>query len=142
MHRIKNQGHLLRKSLLSLGLTTLGIVTLTAVGSAEPTQSSASAPRTVASILAEPTDGTSVTLQGHILQRGDDDEEYIFTDETGEISVEIYAEDFSTTPDRLLEISGEVDLESEDPTQHEAHPEAVEIDVYQIQVVTPAMPSN
>jgi uncharacterized protein (TIGR00156 family) len=140
--RIKNQGHLFRKSLLSLGLATLSVATFTAIGSAEQPQSSASAQRTVASILADPTDGISVTLQGNILQRGDEEEEYIFTDGTGEIAVEIYDENFNTTPDTLLEISGEVDLESEDPTQHEAHPEAVELDIYQVQVVTPAMPSN
>ena len=38
---------------------------------------------------------------------------------------------------QLIEITGEVCLEAEDSTQHEAHPEEVEIEVYQVRIVTP-----
>ena len=55
----------------------------------------------------------------------------------GEITVEIYDEDFELAPDMPIEISGEIDLESADHSQHEEHAEEVEIDVYQWQAITP-----
>lgn len=90
-------------------------------------------------ILANPIDGELITLQGRLLRQGDDDEEYVFTDGTGEITLEIYDEDFDFALDMPIEISGEIDLESEDPTQHEAHAETVEIDVSQWQAIDPEL---
>ena len=133
------QRSLLSKSLLSLGIATLGVLTIESISLANQTQSSTDAELTVASILADPTDGVSITLRGQIIRQGDDEEEYVFTDGTGEITLEIYDEDFNFAPDMPIEISGEIDLESEDETQHEAHAEAVEIDVYQWQVINPEL---
>lgn len=141
MNSVQNQGSLLQNGLVRLGLATLGTIPLATAGlAAEVTffeESQLNEQLTVSAILAEPSAGMSVTLQGFILQRGDDDEEFIFTDGTDEITVEIYDDSFIIDPNTMVEIVGEVDLEAEDLTQHEAHPESVEIDVYEVQIVTP-----
>ncbi|MDJ0704488.1 MAG: NirD/YgiW/YdeI family stress tolerance protein [Leptolyngbyaceae cyanobacterium MO_188.B28] len=125
------------KSALSLGIAMLGVVTLSTAALGEQTQSSTETAATVASILANPVDGATITLRGEILRPGDDDEEYVFSDGTGEITLEIYDEDFELAPDMPIEISGEIDLESADHSQHEEHAEEVEINVYQWQAITP-----
>ena len=137
--RLEDQSPLLSKSWLSLSMATLGILTMLTAYSGNPTQASPDPELSVASILADPTDGLPVILQGQILQPGDDAKEYVFSDGTGEITLEIEIddEDFDIVLGATVEISGEVDLEAEDLTQHEAHPEAIEIDVYQLQVLDP-----
>ncbi|MDJ0704575.1 MAG: NirD/YgiW/YdeI family stress tolerance protein [Leptolyngbyaceae cyanobacterium MO_188.B28] len=131
----------LSQGLFSLGISALGIVTFTAASSAEDPQFSGYLAQnntlTIQSILAEPTDGMQVTLQGRVLQAGDDAEDYIFTDGTDQIAIEIHDDNFSFTPDTLFEITGEVYLEAEDSTQQEAHPEEIEIEVHQVRIVTP-----
>ena len=98
MNSVQNQGSLLQNGLVRLGLATLGTIPLATAGlAAEVTlfeESQLNEQLTVSAILAEPSAGMSVTLQGFILQRGDDDEEFIFTDGTDEITVEIYDDSF------------------------------------------------
>ena len=120
------------RSCLIASMGALGILTMATACFNIQAQSSIDVELTVSSILADPTDGLPVTLRGWILDLGNDEGEYVFTDGTGEITLEIYDEDFRNQPDILIEISGEVNLESEDPSQYEAHPEAVEIDVYHL----------
>lgn len=69
------------------------------------------APATVAEILKNPVDDQDVVLRGHLLRKVGN-EKYIFSDGTGEIRVEIEAEDFP--PEQIddkaqVEIHGEVE---------------------------------
>ncbi|WP_211165984.1 NirD/YgiW/YdeI family stress tolerance protein [Azoarcus sp. TTM-91] len=69
------------------------------------------APATVAEILKNPVDDQDVVLRGHLLRKVGN-EKYIFSDGTGEIRVEIEAEDFP--PEQIddkaqVEIRGEVE---------------------------------
>ena len=139
MSRTKQHGRLLRTGFLSLSAIALGAVTLISACTMGQTQSSANIELKVADILANPSDGMPVTLRGNIFQKVDDDneEEYILADGVYEITLEIYEDDFSVASGSLIEVSGEVDLESENAIQHELHPEAIEINVYQYSVIEP-----
>ena len=147
MHRTNHQDHMSRIYRLRLGSITLCTAILTSSymltaraneePQAAPIQAAEETQVTVASILENPIDQMAVTLQGEILQPGDDKGEYIFTDGTGEITLENYDEAFSFPPNTLIEISGEVNLESKEEIQQETHPEDVEIDVNEFQVIDP-----
>lgn len=68
-------------------------------------------PATVQSVLDDPQDDQTVTLRGRILEQVGD-EKYAFTDETGQIRVEIDDEVFprrQITPETEVEIYGEVE---------------------------------
>ena len=147
MHRTNHQEHMSRRYWLRLGGATLctAILTLTygfkAQANEQPLdtliQAAEETQVTVAAILDNPTDEMTVTLQGKILRLGNDEREYIFTDGTGEIVIESQDENLSFPLNTLVEISGEVNLESEEEIQQEASPEDVEIDVYELQVIEP-----
>lgn len=83
-----------------------------AIGQAQYTgPSTHQAPATVAEILKNPVDDQDVVLRGHLLRKVGN-EKYIFSDGTGEIRVEIEAEDFP--PEQIddkvqVEIRGEVE---------------------------------
>ena len=92
---------------------------------------------TIASVLDNPIDGKSVTLRGKIIDREPGENDYIFTDGTNEIVIEIQDNSFSYDSNTTFEILGTVNLESEhieerveDPT-----PENIEIEVHQIQII-------
>ena len=71
------------------------------------------APLTVAAILKNPVDDQDVVLRGHLLKKVGK-EKYLFSDGTGEIRVEIEAEDFPVQKiddKTLVEIRGEVEKE-------------------------------
>ena len=68
-------------------------------------------PTTVQTVLDNPQDDQPVTLRGRILEQVGD-EKYAFTDDTGQIRIEIDDEVFSgqqITPDMEVEIYGEVE---------------------------------
>lgn len=73
-------------------------------------------------------DDTPVTLTGKIISQTGKDK-YVFQDATGQITVEIDAEDFrgqTVTPDTIIRISGEVDKDWNRPA---------EIDVKRLDVI-------
>ena len=68
-------------------------------------------PNTVQALLDNPTDDQSVTLQGRILEKVGH-EKYAFSDDTGQIRVEIDNEVFPEqriTPEMTVELVGEVE---------------------------------
>lgn len=92
---------------------------------------------TIASVLDNPIDGKSVTLRGKIIDREPGENDYIFTDGTNKIVIELQDNSFSYDSNTTFEILGTVNLESEhieerveDPT-----PENIEIEVHQIQII-------
>ena len=127
-------------NVLRMGLAALGGVVLT-VGCV-PTEPTASAvdgavsESTVASIIEEPIDGAPVTLEGYITEPEGNATDFVFTDGTEEIVVEIY-DGFVAEPNTLVSITGEIDLEAGVEVPIEANPEDVEIDVFQVAVANP-----
>lgn len=84
---------------------------------AGPGQSSGSL--TVKEILADPNDDQEVTLRGKLLRKTGD-EDYVFSDGTGEITVEIDDDDFPQVridENTLVEIHGEVDTSLRRPPE-------------------------
>ena len=136
-----NQGYGLRTGLLSLYAVVLGAVTLVSactIGQIRFPANSANAELTLSDVLANPVDGLPVTLRGEIFQKvSDNEEDYFLADGVHEITLEIYEENFSIASGALIEVTGEIDLELENNIQHELHPEAIEIDVYQYKVIKP-----
>lgn len=86
-------------------------------------------PNTVQAVLENPQDDQSVTLRGNVLEKVGN-EKYAFSDDTGQIRVEIENEVFPEqriTPEMTVEIYGEVE---DDFLQNP------EIDVEQLTVVS------
>jgi uncharacterized protein (TIGR00156 family) len=68
----------------------------------------------VSAILEDPKDDMKVTLRGYLVQKLDNDEKYVFSDNTGKITVEVDEEDFKgqvVGEKTHVQISGEVDKE-------------------------------
>ncbi len=89
---------------LSLGLTASAAAQFVGPGTSE-------APTTVQSILDNPQDDQTVTLQGMVLEKVGH-EKYAFSDDTGQIRIEIDDDVFPpqrVTPDMTVEIYGEVE---------------------------------
>ena len=128
----------MRTGLLSFSVFALGALSLMSACAIGQTHSNVDTDLTISDILANPIDGLPVTLRGEIFRTvGDNEEAYILADGIYEITLEIYEENFSIASGSVIEVSGEIDLESKNAIQHELHPEAIEIDVYQYQVITP-----
>ncbi|MGK7951556.1 MAG: NirD/YgiW/YdeI family stress tolerance protein [Xenococcaceae cyanobacterium] len=92
---------------------------------------------TIASILNYPVDGREVTLTGRIIDQESEEKDYIFTDGSDQITIELQNAGFSYNPDVTVKISGIVNLESEhlekraeDPT-----PERIEIEVSKVETI-------
>lgn len=100
--------------LTALLLGTAAAATAHAQYSGPGAQAPAALPlaRSVAEVLQQPTDDRPVELTGQLL-RQTGRESFVFSDSTGEITVEIDAEDFPTgTPvnaSARVQINGEVD---------------------------------
>lgn len=80
-------------------------------GAENSTAQPAYAPNTVAAIKADPKDDMKVTLEGTLTSKTGD-ETYVFSDGTGEITVEIDDDDFPKEPvnaDTVVVLEGEVD---------------------------------
>ncbi|MDJ0703219.1 MAG: NirD/YgiW/YdeI family stress tolerance protein [Leptolyngbyaceae cyanobacterium MO_188.B28] len=139
MSRTKQQGRLLRAGFLNVLAIAFGSVTLASACAIAPIRSSANSELKISDILTNPSDGMPVTVRGNIFQKVDNEneEEYILADGVYEITLEIYEENFSIASGSLIEVSGEVDLESQNLIQHESHPETIEINVYQYDVIEP-----
>lgn len=109
---------------LALSLATSASAQFVGPGAAE-------APTTVQAVLDNPQDDQTVTLRGVLLEKLSH-EKYAFSDDSGQIRVEIDAEVFPPqriTPDTLIEIYGEIEKDFlRDP----------EIDVERLTVVEPA----
>ena len=97
---------------------------------------------TVSSILDNPIDGKEVTLQGKIIEKMSDEADsngtdYIFTDGSNEITVELQDANYPYNKDTILEISGIIDFESEhlEEKGKDSTPEDIQIKVNQLQVV-------
>ena len=93
---------------------------------------------TVSSIFDNPVEGQEVTLRGQIIDQQPEETDYVFTDGTNEITIQLQDKDFSYNPDTTVEISGIVDFESEHPDEvaKDPTPEDIQINVNQLQVVT------
>ncbi len=93
---------------------------------------------TVSSILDNPVEGQEVILRGQIIGQEQGETDYIFTDGTKKITIELQEENFPYNPNTTVEISGVVDFESQHPEEiaTETTPEKIQINVNQLQVVT------
>ena len=93
---------------------------------------------TVSSILDNPVEGQEVTLQGKIIDQQSDETDYIFSDGTDEIAIELQDNDFAYNPDVDIQISGVVDFESQNPEEalKDPTPEKIQINVNQLQIIT------
>ena len=93
---------------------------------------------TISSILDTPVEGQEVTLRGKIIGQEEGETDYIFTDGTNQIIVEIPDKSFPYNPETTVEISGMVDFESEHPEEakKDANPEDLQVKVHQLEVVT------
>lgn len=92
---------------------------------------------TVASVLDNPVEGQEVTLQGKIIAQQPGETDYIFTDGTNKITIQLQEADFPYNPDATVEISGVVDFESQHPEEvaKDPTPEKIQINVDRLQVV-------
>lgn len=92
---------------------------------------------TISSILNNPIDGQEVTLIGRIIHQEPGEKDYILTDGTDEIIVEIQDNNFSYNPDTTVEILGTVNFESQhlEEAEEDPTPEELEINVNQLRVV-------
>ncbi len=93
---------------------------------------------TVSSILDHPVEGQEVTLRGQIIDQQLEETDYVFTDGTNKITIQLQENDFSYNPDTTVEISGIVDFESQHPDEvaKDPTPEDIQVNVNQLQVVT------
>ena len=92
---------------------------------------------TIASILDSPSQGKEVTLRGKIIDRQPGEEDYIFTDGTNKIVIELQDNNFAYDSETTVEISGIVNFESkhiEEQTE-DLTPENLEIEVSQLRVI-------
>lgn len=92
---------------------------------------------TISSILDNPVDGQRVILRGKIIEHQRNETDYIFADNTDEITIELQENNFDFNPNETLEISGMVDFESQHPEEakKDPTPEDIQIRVNQLQVV-------
>ena len=93
---------------------------------------------TVSSILDNPVEGQEVTLQGKIIDQQSDETDYIFSDGTDEIAIELQDNDFTYNADIDIQISGVVDFESQhsEGVVKDLTPEDIQINVNQLQILT------
>ena len=93
---------------------------------------------TISSILDAPIEGQEVTLRGQIIEQQQGERDYIFTDGTNKITIELQELNFSYNPNTTLEITGIIDFESQHPeaVAKDPTPEKLQIKVNQLQVVT------
>ncbi len=96
---------------IALLLTTGAMAQFTGPSDVAQAQSRQYPPTTVQDIKADPKDEMKATLEGRILRKVAD-EEYLFSDDTGEIRVEIDDDDFPRQPvseTTRVRLEGEVD---------------------------------
>ncbi|UHD47495.1 NirD/YgiW/YdeI family stress tolerance protein [Aureimonas altamirensis] len=96
---------------IALMLTTGAMAQFTGPSDVAQAQSREYPPTTVQQIKADPKDDMKATLEGRILRKVAD-EEYLFSDDTGEIRVEIDDDDFPRQPvseTTRVRLEGEVD---------------------------------
>lgn len=93
---------------------------------------------TVSSIFDNPVEGQEVTLRGQIIDQQPEETDYVFTDGTNKVTIQLQDKDFSYNPNTTVEISGIVDFESQHPDEvaKDPTPENIQINVNQLQVVT------
>ncbi len=93
---------------------------------------------TVASILDNPVEGEEVTLRGKIIEQEPGETDYVFTDGTSKITIELEDNNYPYDPDTTIEISGVIDFESQhsEEVTKDSSPEDMQIIVNQLQVVT------
>lgn len=91
----------------------------------------------IVSILDNPVEGQEVTLQGQIIGQQPNQTDYIFTDGTSEITLEIHDKNLAYDPNVTLEISGFVDFESQHPEEAklDPDPEDIQINVERLEVL-------
>ena len=82
---------------------------------------------TVSSILDNPVEGEVVTLQGKIISQQIGQTDYIFTDGTNKITLELKESDFPYDPNQTIEIMGIVDFESQHPDEAAKDPSPEDI---------------
>ncbi|MDJ0719202.1 MAG: NirD/YgiW/YdeI family stress tolerance protein [Prochloraceae cyanobacterium] len=89
------------------------------------------------SILKNPIDGKEVILRGRIIDQQEGEQDYIFTDGKDKIVIEMKENDFPYDPNKNIEISGIVNLESKhsQELEHDLTPEDIEIRVDNFRVI-------
>jgi len=92
----------------------------------------------ITEILSDPQDGAEVRIYGTVIEQQPGEDEYIISDETGEITVEIDDLNMELDPGTKIEVLGVVSLELEhkgeaekegDPTPEEIEIEATEVNI-------------
>ena len=93
---------------------------------------------TVASILDNPVEGQEVTLRGQIIEQEQGEADYVFTDGTNKITIQLQDDNFDYDPKTTIEVSGVIDFESQHPEEakKDPTPEDIQLKVNQLEVVT------
>ncbi|MGK7936354.1 MAG: NirD/YgiW/YdeI family stress tolerance protein [Xenococcaceae cyanobacterium] len=91
----------------------------------------------ISSILKNPIDGKEVILRGRIIDQQQGEQDYILTDGKDKIVIEMKENDFPYDPNKNIEISGIVNLESKhsQELEHDLTPEDIEIRVDNFRVI-------
>ena len=139
---MNNQMFVLKIKRFALGLfviSTLGVVSRAANANNIVAQESSTQTVTVASVLDNPVEGQEVILRGQIISQQPEETDYLFTDGTGKITIQISENDFSYNPDTTVEIAGVVDFESQHPDEvaQDPTPEDLQLNVNRLQIITP-----
>ncbi len=120
----------------------IGLLAISALGVDSKTTSADEANSTqigtVSSIFDNPVEGQEVTLRGKIIDQQPEETDYVFTDGTNKITIQLQENDYPYNPDTTVEISGIVDFESQhtDEVAKDPTPEDIQVNVNQLQVVT------
>ena len=119
-------------------ISALGVVSQPTRANDAQKQGSAPKIATVSSVLDNPVEGQEVTLRGNIIDQEPGENDYIFTDGTNEITIQLQEIDYPYNPDTTVVISGIVDFESQHPEEvaKDPTPEDIQVNVNQLQVVS------
>lgn len=92
----------------------------------------------VSSILDNPAEGQEAILRGQIISQQSEEKDYLFTDGTGEIVIQISENNFSYDPEVTVEITGVINFESQhlEEAAQDPTPEDIQFDVNRIQILT------
>lgn len=127
------------KNLCQSFTITISIALTLALSSPSNAQSIAQSTNTIPAILKNPTVGQKVTLTGNILKKDRDEvghSDYILTDGSNEIIIELEDENFKFNPKDTFQISGTVILESDAEHKNQDVPKRIEIQVKSIEKIS------
>ena len=93
----------------------------------------------IADIISNSKDGEEVHLRGKVIEKQEGEDEYLISDETGEIAVEVEDLDIELNAGTEIDVLGVVslELENEEKSEKEADPtpEEIEIEATEVNII-------